>query len=78
MAKLTLKIDNLKVESFDTGDAHGRVGTVHGHDTIESEWCTGYPDCGVSKPECQTPNYTCYGTCGCTNGCDDTYFPACG
>lgn len=69
MRKLTLKLDNLKVDSFQTGDDARRNGTVHGHDTIETEWCTGYPYCGVSKPRCQTPYDTCYGTCGCSNGC---------
>lgn len=68
MRKLTLKLDNLNVESFDTGGIGGS-GTVRGHDTIETEWCTGYPDCGVSKPQCQTPHHTCYGTCGCSEGC---------
>ncbi|HEX6748780.1 MAG TPA: hypothetical protein VF092_15895 [Longimicrobium sp.] len=77
MAKLALKIDTLKVDSFATGDAHGRVGTVRGNDTIESEWCTGYPDCGVSKPQCQTPNDTCFGTCTCTQTGCDTFFPRC-
>jgi hypothetical protein len=75
MPKLTLKLENLTVESFDTGDGHRRRGTVQGHDTIETEWCTGYPDCGVSK-HCQTPNDTCYGTCGCTENCD-TISPYC-
>ena len=75
MRKLALKLDDLAVDSFDTGDERGRRGTVRGHDTIESEWCTGYPDCGVSKA-CQTPYDTCYGTCGCTENCD-TYFPYC-
>ena len=74
--KLTLKLDELAVDSFDTGEHAGR-GTVRGNDTIESEWCTGYPDCGVSKPQCQTPNNTCYGTCGCTQTGCDTYFPHC-
>lgn len=69
MRKLTLKVENLKVDSFDTGDEHGRRGTVQGHDTIETEWCTGYPDCISKRPECQTPRDTCYGSCGCTNGC---------
>jgi hypothetical protein len=68
MRKLTLDIDKLEVDSFDTGNAKGR-GTVRGNDTIYTEWCTGYPDCGVSKPNCQTPADTCYGSCGCTNGC---------
>ena len=72
MSKLTLKIEELAVESFDTG-VHGRRGTVRGHDTIETEWCTGYPDCGVSKPQCQTPNNTCFGSCGCTEGCESPF-----
>jgi len=76
MGKLTLKLDNLAVESFETGDEHRRRGTVRGHDTVETEWCTGYPDCGVSKPQCQTPHNTCYGTCGCTVNCD-TVAPYC-
>jgi hypothetical protein len=72
MAKLTLKLENLNVESFDTGGEHG-TGTVHGNDTVETEWCTGYghPGCNISKrPQCQTPHDTCYGTCGCSNGCE--------
>ena len=75
MAKLTLQIDELEVETFDTGDERAGNGTVRGHDTVETEWCTGFghPGCDIShKPQCQTPNYTCYGTCGCSNGCDDT------
>ncbi len=71
MRKLTLQIDALTVDSFDTSEAKGR-GTVRGHDTIVTEWCTGYPDC-ISKPQCHTPNDTCYGSCGCTNGCDTLF-----
>lgn len=70
MRKLTLQVDNLRVESFDTGDDPRRAGTVRAHDTVETEWCTGYPDC-VSK-QCQTPKNTCYGTCGCTQNCATT------
>ena len=82
MGKLTLRIDNLKVDSFDTGDGHRRYGTVHGHDTVETEWCTGYghPGCNVSRRGCQTPNNTCYGTCGCSEGCSqncETQAPYC-
>lgn len=77
MRKLTLDVDKLKVDSFETVDEQRTRGTVRGHDTVETEWCTGYPDCGVSRPECQTPRDTCYGSCGCTNGCgtgpDDCY-----
>ena len=81
MRKLTLKLENLNVDSFDTG-GEGRNGTVHGNDTIETEWCTGYghPGCNVSRPQCRTPNYTCYGTCGCSEGCSvncETQAPYC-
>jgi len=67
MGKLTLKVDDLAVDSFETGDEHRRSGTIRGHDTVETEWCTGYPEC-ISK-KCQTPHNTCYGTCGCTQNC---------
>jgi len=67
MGKLTLQIDNLKVESFDTGDGRGSRGTVHGHDTMETEWCTGYPDCVSCK--CLTPKDTCNASCDCTQTC---------
>jgi len=76
MRKLTLEIDRLEVESFDTAGENAERGTVRGNDTIETEWCTGYPDCGVSKPRCQTPYNTCYGTCGCTENCE-THTLAC-
>jgi hypothetical protein len=74
MRKLSLKVDDLQVDSFQTGN-EGRKGTVNGFDTVETEWCTGFghPGCRISKPQCQTPNDTCYGTCGCSNGCADTY-----
>lgn len=76
MRKLALEIDCLEVESFDTAGESHKPGTVRGNDTIETEWCTGYPDCGVSKPRCQTPYETCYGTCGCTVNCE-THTLAC-
>ena len=67
MGKLTLKIDNLKVESFDTSAEQNSRGTVRGHDTWETEWCTGYPDCVSEK--CQTPKDTCNESCDCTQTC---------
>lgn len=69
MGKLTLKLDNLKVDSFETGDEHRRRGTVQGHDTAETEWCTGYGYPGCPSKKCPTPNDTCYGSCGCTDNC---------
>ena len=78
MRKLTLQVDQLTVDSFQTGDSRYLNGTVRGNDTVETEWCTGYgyPGCNVSKRGCQTPNDTCYGTCGCTNNCQ-TLAPYC-
>lgn len=67
MRKLTLEMDSLQVESFDTVGETGRRGTVLGNDTVETEWCTGYPEC-ISR-KCDTPNDTCYGSCGCTHKC---------
>ena len=67
MRKLRLEIDALKVDTFDAGSDDRANGTVRGHDTIETEWCTGYPYC-VSK-KCQTPYDTCYGSCDCTQTC---------
>jgi len=72
MRKLKLEIDDLEVESFEAGQEHRRSGTVRGHDddTMETEWCTGYPDCGVSEQGCKTPYLTCYGTCRCSENCE--------
>ena len=73
MAKLKLALDALDVQSFDTDGGRGRTGTVHGHDTVQTEWCTGYPDC-ISRG-CATPKETCYGSCGCTQGCGGASSP---
>lgn len=70
MRKLTLDTEMLRVESFDTTHAQRGEGTVLGHDTVETEWCTGYPDCISRRGQCQTPRDTCYGSCGCTSGCE--------
>jgi hypothetical protein len=72
MRKLTLEIDNLDVQSFDTG-ADGDRGTVRGHDTgeLETEWCTGYPDC--LSEHCPTPADTCNDSCGCTDTCETLF-----
>lgn len=78
MGKLTLEIENLRLDSFATGSGGHRIGTVRGHDTVETEWCTGYGylTCNVSKRDCQTPNNTCHGTCQCTVNCE-TLAPYC-
>jgi hypothetical protein len=76
MRKLSLKVDALEVDSFSIDNGEGARGTVRGKDTIITEWCTGYPDC-ISR-RCATPADTCYGSCGCTNGCPEfSQPPAC-
>ena len=46
MKKLALQIDHLRVESFETGLAEDRRGTVRGHDTRITEFCaTPYKPC---------------------------------
>lgn len=68
MRKLTLKVDDLEVTSFDTSDQNRQRGTVRGNDTWETEWCTGYPDCVSEK--CETPDNTCNDSCDCTQTCE--------
>ncbi|HEX6371608.1 MAG TPA: hypothetical protein VF006_21995 [Longimicrobium sp.] len=66
-SKLSLNLDHLAVESFDTSTAPAKRGTVFG------EQCTCYTQC--TCPGCPTcANYnTCDATCGatCANTCDD-------
>ena len=58
MKKLTLDIDTLSVDSFPTTAIDGAArGTVRGHDTIASEWCTMPRGC--SRPPCNTQGDTC-------------------
>jgi hypothetical protein len=57
MQKLTLDLDEIRVDSFETGDAADARGTVHAHDdTMETEWCTK-----------EVP--TCFGQATCPWGC---------
>ncbi len=59
MRKLNLQLDTLRVDSFDTGSAEDRRGTVRGHDTRITEWCaTPYSPCKPTQAAgCNT--YTC-------------------
>jgi len=46
MRKLTLQLDALHVDSFETGARDERRGTVHGRDTGVTEFCaTPYSPC---------------------------------
>lgn len=70
MKKLSLKLDDLRVDSFNTtpGDRAGR-GTVHGHDESQYSAIT----------ECESCDSFCYGTYwGTCGGCGDgTYRLSC-
>jgi hypothetical protein len=49
MPKLTLKLDGLLVDSFETGSPEERRGTVRAHDTGVTEFCvTPYRPCKPS------------------------------
>lgn len=65
MKKLTLTLDDLHVDSFQTSDARQEKGTVVGEQecTCPSNCtCPGCPTCDVSCPD------TCWETCGSTCG----------
>lgn len=69
MKKLTLRLDALKVESFGTDRGAGSRGTVRGHDTRETEWCSWYDPCETLD--------TCANPCDLTPLCPDTEAPVC-
>jgi hypothetical protein len=72
MAKLTLKLEELGVETFDLGADGTERGTVHAHGTFactarcdtDGPTCNGGPTCGTvtcnADPTC---NYHSCGTC---------------
>lgn len=58
MKKLTLDPEMLRVDSWATTPAAADLrGTVRGHDTMESEWCTLPRTC--SQPPCDTLGDSC-------------------
>jgi hypothetical protein len=67
--KLSLNLEDLAVESFDTTSPQKAKGTVFG------EQCTCYTNC--TCPGCPTCDASCNGTCGdtcpatCAYTCDD-------
>jgi hypothetical protein len=67
--KLSLNLDDLTVDTFDTTVTQKAKGTVFG------EQCTCYTNC--TCPGCPTCYQSCNGTCGdtcagtCYNTCDD-------
>ena len=74
--KLTLKLEDLSVDSFDTTTTQKAKGTVFG------EQCTCYTNC--TCPGCPTCYESCNGTCDascpatCYNTCDDYTCVNCG
>ncbi len=75
MRKLRMEIEDLVVESFDTGGAAGRSGTVNGHFEEGEFLADSAATCGCPlKPEatrtCPDPTFrgatTCYVTYPCT------------
>jgi hypothetical protein len=74
MKKLTLKVDDLKVHSFDTAPVSGQTGTVHGAAAasgVSCQWSDCW-SCGIWCPETQNPEVT--GPCNCPV---DTEAPVC-
>jgi hypothetical protein len=59
--KLTLKLEELSVDSFDTTAPHKAKGTVFG------EQCTCYTNC--TCPGCPTCDPSCNGSCETCNTC---------
>jgi hypothetical protein len=68
MKKLTLTLDDLRVDSFHTSDGRQEKGTVFG------EECTCQTNC--TCPGCPTCDRTCPNTCNVS--CPDTCYETCG
>ena len=69
MKKLKLKLDNLKVETFETQPQTNKLkGTVKGFDSLDNTNClTCEPTCFL--PTCETCGYTCRTSCFETDVC---------
>ena len=62
--KLTLKLEDLSVDSFNTTSVRKEKGTVFG------EQCTCWTQCGQNTcPGCPTCDNTCNGANTCANSC---------
>ena len=72
MNKLKLKLDDLRVDTFQTTPAPKEKGTVFG------EQCTCYTQC--TCPGCPTCDASCNGTCdaSCNGTCDASCNGTCG
>ena len=67
MRKLTLKLEDLAVETFATDAAAGERGTVVGRETSVDECGSGTETCGSCDPyasDCfETCGRSCWGSC---------------
>lgn len=75
MKKLRLELDALVVESFDTADAEGGAGTVHGNALVELGQAQAAKtdvrvDCGSWIDACPSRLGTCDFTCSGQRTCD--------
>lgn len=62
MRKISLKLDDLHVESFDTSNpAERKIGTVRGHDWT-GESCDA-SNCASCLEGCPYDTMTCFGSC---------------
>ncbi|HEY0015140.1 MAG TPA: hypothetical protein VGC13_02435 [Longimicrobium sp.] len=63
MRKISLSIEDLAVESFDTTKARAtKIGTVHGHDDDSGE-NSEYSNCATCLEGCPRDTMTCFGSC---------------
>ena len=71
MEKLRLRLDDLRVDSFETVKRESEKGTVFG------EQCTCWTQCGQNTcPGCPTCGASCNGTC--EYSCNGTCYETCG
>jgi hypothetical protein len=79
MQKLKLRLDDLKVDTFQTTAAQREKGTVFGEQCTCPTACT-CPGCPTCDASCNgSCNASCNGTCDytCEASCNDTCYDTC-
>ncbi|HEX6040711.1 hypothetical protein [Longimicrobium sp.] len=72
MRKLTMKLEELEVETFATAAPEGERGTVLGRETSVEECGSGGETCGSCDPYASDCFYTCGRSCwGSCWSCDE-------
>lgn len=77
MKKLSLNLDALTVETFETAPDEPLRGTVHGHASWHYEGCTPYEPCKPVSGSTWTEDYTC-DDASCWASCQATCGNTCG